>query len=179
MRNRSQQSGAQAIRFGGSLCPIEVLDQAHPFDRDRALVHQCIQQAALIRSQQRSGLVTIDADDTNRPTTGLDGQKETLGSRQGVRAAAELAGAAPIIEALPKGYQSLLGHWFAKGNELSTGEWQRIALASASFRNAPVLILDEPTSAMDPWAEADWLQRFREMATGRTAMVSRTGSPRR
>jgi ATP-binding cassette subfamily B protein len=99
------------------------------------------------------------------------GDLGAAGDEQGVRAAAELAGAAPIIETLPDGYQSLLGHWFAKGNELSTGEWQRIALARASFRNAPVLILDEPTSAMDPWAEADWLRRFREMSTGRTVMV--------
>jgi ATP-binding cassette subfamily B protein len=51
------------------------------------------------------------------------------------------------------------------------GEWQRLALARAFVRQAPILILDEPTSAMDPWAEADWLRRFRDLAAGRTALL--------
>jgi len=51
------------------------------------------------------------------------------------------------------------------------GEWQRIALARAFLRQAPILILDEPTSAMDPWAEADWLSRFRPLAKGRTVIM--------
>ena len=51
------------------------------------------------------------------------------------------------------------------------GEWQRLALARAFLRQAPIIVLDEPTSAMDPWAEADWLQRFRKLATGRTAVI--------
>jgi len=65
----------------------------------------------------------------------------------------------------------LLGKWFAGGSDLSVGEWQRIALARAFQRRAPVIILDEPTSAMDPWAEADWLARFRALAQGRTALI--------
>ena len=55
--------------------------------------------------------------------------------------------------------------------ELSTGEWQRIALARAFMRRAPLIILDEPTSAMDSWAESDWLRRFRTLAAGRTALI--------
>jgi ATP-binding cassette, subfamily B, bacterial len=54
---------------------------------------------------------------------------------------------------------------------LSVGEWQRVALARAFLRRSPVIVLDEPTSAMDPWAEADWLARFRRLAAGRTALV--------
>jgi len=88
-----------------------------------------------------------------------------------VKAAAEAAGADEIIRRLPKGYASLLGKSFADGVELSVGEWQRIALARAFLRQAPILILDEPTSAMDPWAEADWLDRFRELSAGRTAIL--------
>jgi ATP-binding cassette subfamily B protein len=65
----------------------------------------------------------------------------------------------------------MLGRWFDDGAELSVGEWQRIALARAFLRDAPILVLDEPTSAMDPWAEADWLERFRRLAEGRTAIV--------
>ncbi len=87
-----------------------------------------------------------------------------------VRAAVE-AGADDIFRQFPAGYDQLLGRWFADGTELSVGEWQRIALARAFLRRAPVLILDEPTSAMDPWAEADWLSRFRSLAAGRTVIM--------
>jgi ATP-binding cassette subfamily B protein len=97
-----------------------------------------------------------------------------VGARAGereVRAAAEAAGAAEIVEALPGGYANLLGKSFLEGAELSSGEWQRIALARAFFRRAPVILLDEPTSAMDPWAESDWLARLRVLAEGRTAVL--------
>src|SRR5207248_1098663 len=54
---------------------------------------------------------------------------------------------------------------------LSVGEWQRIALARAFLRQASILVLDEPTSAMDPWAEAEWLGRLRSLSAGRTAIL--------
>jgi ATP-binding cassette subfamily B protein len=71
---------------------------------------------------------------------------------------------------LAEGYDTQLGKWFG-GAELSVGEWQRIALARAFLRRAPIILLDEPTSAMDSWAETDWLERFRALAAGRTAIV--------
>ena len=85
--------------------------------------------------------------------------------------AAEAAGADALIQGLPGGYQTLLGKWFAGGTELSTGEWQRLALARAFLRQAPIILLDEPTSAMDSWTELTWMKRFRELAAGRTALV--------
>src|SRR5581483_5773221 len=85
--------------------------------------------------------------------------------------AARSAGAHEVITGLPRGYDTLLGKWFANGVELSIGEWQRLALARAFFRRAPILILDEPTSALDSWAEADWFDRFRALANGRTAII--------
>ena len=88
-----------------------------------------------------------------------------------VKAAALVAGADEIIQGLPQGYDTPLGKWFANGVELSAGEWQRLALARAFFRQAPILLLDEPTSAMDPWAEAEWLERFLELAEGRTTLM--------
>jgi ATP-binding cassette subfamily B protein len=54
---------------------------------------------------------------------------------------------------------------------LSGGEWQRLALARAFLRQAPIILLDEPTSAMDSWAEAEWLEKFRTLARGRTAVI--------
>ena len=92
-------------------------------------------------------------------------------SRQEIQAAAEAAGADGILRSLPAGYDQVLGRRFENGIELSVGEWQRIALARAFLRLAPIIILDEPTSAMDPWAEAEWLARFRKLAVGRTAIV--------
>jgi ATP-binding cassette subfamily B protein len=91
--------------------------------------------------------------------------------RAAIRTAVEAAGAAEIVRGLPSGYDQLLGRWFENGTELSAGEWQRIALARAFLRQAPILVLDEPTSAMDPWAESDWLRRFRQLAAGRTTVV--------
>jgi ATP-binding cassette subfamily B protein len=88
-----------------------------------------------------------------------------------VEAAACDAGAHDLIAALPAGYETLLGKWFASGTELSGGEWQRVALARAFLRRAPLLLLDEPTSAMDPWAESDWLARLRALAAGRTVLL--------
>ncbi len=81
------------------------------------------------------------------------------------------AGAEHLVEKLPDGYDTILGRWFATGTELSGGEWQRVALARAFFREAPVVILDEPTSFMDSWAENEWLGRFRRMVEGRTALI--------
>ncbi len=88
-----------------------------------------------------------------------------------IETAARGAGAHELIARLPRGYDTLLGKWFADSAELSGGEWQRVALARAFLRRAQVIVLDEPTSAMDSWAEADWLERFRTLANGRTAIV--------
>jgi ATP-binding cassette subfamily B protein len=91
--------------------------------------------------------------------------------RAEVEAAARSAGAHAAIARLPQGYDTLLGRWFVDGAELSAGEWQRVALARAYLRRAPILVLDEPTSAMDSWSEADWFDRLRRLAHGRTAVV--------
>lgn len=99
------------------------------------------------------------------------GSRSSGNDAQDVRRAAQAAGAHELIEGLPQGYETLLGKWFTGGVELSVGEWQRIALARAFLRQSPILILDEPTSAMDPWAESDWLDRFRALSKGRTAII--------
>ncbi|MEM9597357.1 MAG: ABC transporter ATP-binding protein [Acidobacteriota bacterium] len=88
-----------------------------------------------------------------------------------VAAAAEAAGATDAVEALDDRWDGLLGTYFEGGRDLSVGQWQRIALARAFLRRSPILILDEPTSAMDAWSEADWFRRFRTLAEGRLAVV--------
>ena len=81
-----------------------------------------------------------------------DIQKEPLPEE--LAAAARMAGVDTILEQFPQGLETLLGTEFSAGQELSVGEWQRIALARAWFRDAQLLILDEPSSALDPLAEA-------------------------
>lgn len=98
------------------------------------------------------------------------GDIDSSPDRARIKAAAEAAGADVPIGRLPGEYRAVLGKWFG-GAELSGGEWQRLALARAFLRQAELVILDEPTSAMDSWAEADWLQRFRQLIAGRTALI--------
>ena len=88
-----------------------------------------------------------------------------------VQSAARDAGAHEMITRLPEGYDTQLGKWFTNGTELSGGEWQQVALARAFVRDAPIIVLDEPTSFMDSWAEVEWWERFRQLADGRTAII--------
>jgi ATP-binding cassette subfamily B protein len=85
--------------------------------------------------------------------------------------AAKQAGVHEVIERLPQGYDSLLGKLFDGGSELSIGEWQKVALARALLRDSQILVLDEPTSAMDAKAEAELFERFHELAQGRIAIL--------
>jgi len=85
--------------------------------------------------------------------------------------AARLSGAHEVIEKLPQGYDSVLGQWFRSGHELSTGEWQKVALARAFLRNAGLIVLDEPTSSLDPLAEAAVFEQFRRLIDGRSAIL--------
>ncbi|MCF5703795.1 ABC transporter ATP-binding protein [Pseudomonas syringae] len=80
--------------------------------------------------------------------------------------------AAPFIEGLDKGYATQLGRWFAGGQELSGGQWQKIALSRAYMRrDADLLILDEPTSALDPAAEAAVFEHFSQHSEGRMTLL--------
>jgi ATP-binding cassette subfamily B protein len=99
------------------------------------------------------------------------GDKGSKPNRAHLEEAAGSAGADEVIRRLPRGYDSVLGTWFDDGTDLSAGEWQRLGLARAFARPAPVIVLDEPTSAMDPWAEAAWIGKFRSVVQGRTALV--------
>lgn len=98
------------------------------------------------------------------------GDIEAVHDRVRVWQAAQDSGAFEPINRLEGRLDALLGKWFG-GAELSGGEWQRIALARAFFRQASLVVLDEPTSAMDSWAEQDWLSRFRALTEGRTALM--------
>jgi ATP-binding cassette, subfamily B, bacterial len=77
-----------------------------------------------------------------------------------------------IVPRLKEGYRTQLGRWFEGGQELSTGQWQKVALSRAFMReSADILVLDEPTAAMDAAAEAEIFQRFRELSRARIGIV--------
>jgi len=84
---------------------------------------------------------------------------------------ASATGINDLIKNLPNGYSTVIGTLFDDSRELSWGEWQKIALARALFRDAPVLILDEPSSALDADTEYEIFSRFRETVRGRTSIL--------
>lgn len=88
-----------------------------------------------------------------------------------IEAAARHTGADAVIGALPRGYDTMLGRQFEHGADLSIGQWQKLALARAFLRDTGLIVLDEPTAALDPRAEAEVFDRFHELAKGRTAIV--------
>ncbi|KQV09771.1 ABC transporter ATP-binding protein [Devosia sp. Root105] len=99
------------------------------------------------------------------------GRIEVAGDRDRIVSAAEQSLADPVIRKLPEGYDQMLGRTFLKGQDLSGGEWQKIAIARAYMRNAEIIILDEPTAALDARAEAEVFTRFKNLAEGTTAVL--------
>ncbi|RRR65384.1 MAG: ABC transporter ATP-binding protein [Candidatus Viridilinea halotolerans] len=99
------------------------------------------------------------------------GQIEQLANEPRIQSAAERGGADEMIAGLPEGYDTILGRWFEKGAELSGGQWQKIALGRAFMRDSEVLVLDEPTAALDAEREYEIFQRFRELTAGRIAFL--------
>jgi ATP-binding cassette subfamily B protein len=88
-----------------------------------------------------------------------------------IERAAQRSQADEVIARLPRGYQQMVGKRFKDGVELSGGEWQKIAIARAYMREAAVLILDEPTAALDARSEFEVFQRFKELSSGKTAIL--------
>jgi ATP-binding cassette, subfamily B, bacterial len=105
-----------------------------------------------------------------RDNIGL-GRSESAEDLDAIRAAAEHADADRFLSTLPTGYETVLGPQFIGGTDLSVGQWQRVALARAFFRDAPFIVLDEPTAALDPRAEHDLFERIRSLLSDRTVLL--------
>ena len=99
------------------------------------------------------------------------GRHERAGDTAAIIQAAERAGADKDIAGLPEGYETLLGPAFIDGTDLSTGQWQRVALARTFFRDAPLVILDEPTAALDAKAEHELFERIGELFADRSVLL--------
>lgn len=99
------------------------------------------------------------------------GRIEAMYDQDRVRAAAARAMADEVIDGLPRGYDQLVGRRFKDSVDLSGGQWQKIAIARAYMRDAQVMILDEPTAALDARSEFEVFQRFKELSDNRTAVL--------
>jgi ATP-binding cassette subfamily B protein len=109
------------------------------------------------------------------------GNLSFLDDRAAIQVAAARSGADAVVAALPAGYETVLGKAYdEQGEDLSIGQWQKLALARAYLRDAVVLVLDEPTAALDARAEVDVYRQFRDAAQGRTTLLisHRLGSAR-
>jgi ATP-binding cassette subfamily B protein len=99
------------------------------------------------------------------------GRVDAMTDHDRARQAADRAGATPALDGLAAGFDTLLSKEFEGGEDLSVGQWQRLALARAFFRDAPFIILDEPTAALDPRAEHELFQAIRSLFRGRTVLL--------
>jgi ATP-binding cassette subfamily B protein len=99
------------------------------------------------------------------------GQIDAMTDLERIRNAARRSSADEVIESLPRGYDQLIGRRFKTGVDLSGGQWQKIAIARAYMRDAQVMILDEPTAALDARAEFEVFQRFKELSADTTAVL--------
>ncbi|GAA4015593.1 ABC transporter ATP-binding protein [Hymenobacter fastidiosus] len=99
------------------------------------------------------------------------GRIEEKDNQARIESAAAQSLADTVVQKLPNGYDQIIGRRFAGGVDLSGGEWQKIALGRAYMRDAQLLILDEPTAALDARAEHEVFQRFAELTQGKTAIL--------
>jgi ATP-binding cassette subfamily B protein len=106
---------------------------------------------------------------TARDNIGV-GRVEEIDNREMIEAAAQKSMAHPTITRLPQGYEQMLGRRFEQGVDISGGEWQKVALARAYLRDAQLLILDEPTAALDARSEFEVFHRFAELTAGKMAL---------
>ncbi len=99
------------------------------------------------------------------------GQIDQLDDDERLASSAERGGADEVLAELPQGIDTMLGRWFEKGHELSGGQWQKIALSRAFMRDGEVLVLDEPTAALDAEREYEIFQRFHDLTAGKIAVL--------
>ena len=105
-----------------------------------------------------------------RENVGL-GRHERIEELEAILEASRRADADAFLATLPEGYETMLGREFSGGFDLSIGQWQRVALARAFFRDAPFVILDEPTAALDARAESQLFDRMHELLEGRSVLL--------
>jgi ATP-binding cassette, subfamily B, bacterial len=134
-----------------------------------------IDLASVAQASRTRHAVTVFQDFARYALSAYDnialGDIERFDDAERVRTSVELSGLRHVIDNLPDGLDTVLGAQFDGGVDLSSGQWQRFALARAFFRDAPVLLLDEPSAALDARAEFELFERVRELGRGRTVIL--------
>lgn len=126
------------------------------------------------RTDLRKHVTAVFQDFVQYPFTAKEniaiGQIDKLPDMNAIRASAAKSGADEFIHSLRNGYDTEIGPFYLGGQDLSYGQWQKIAISRAFIRNADVIVLDEPTASIDPLAEVAVYERFLELAEGKTAI---------
>jgi ATP-binding cassette subfamily B protein len=162
------------LNGSGKTTLIKLLNRLYEPDEGRILVdHVPIEEYDL--DSLRSAVSVLFQDFIRyemslRENVGF-GKIEDLADDERISAAIELGGAQATVARLPAGLDTTLGRRFADGEQLSVGQWQKIALARALVAGAGVLVLDEPTASIDARAEVEIFERLREVATGATTVL--------
>ncbi len=158
----------------GKTTIVKLLTRLYDPDEGRILVDGIdLREIALDDLQRHVGAIFQDFvryHMTAAENIGI-GRVERIEDRPRIVDAAQRSVAHELIESLPQGYEQMLGRMFVAGLDLSGGEWQKIAIARAYFRDASLLILDEPTAALDARAEAAIFARFRNLSETSTALL--------
>ncbi len=125
--------------------------------------------------QLRARVAVIFQDFVRYELTGREnigfGNLGAMDDAAAIAAAARRAGAEDFLAVLPDGYDTQLGRHFTQGHELSVGQWQRVALARAFFRDAPLVIMDEPTASLDARAESELFETMRRLFHDRAVLL--------
>lgn len=157
----------------GKTTLVKLLTRLYDPDEGEILVgHRNIKEYNLQQLREQVGVIFQDYVTyymNARENIGI-GRIADIENQNLVTNAAQKSGASSVIEQLPNGYETMLGHWFKDGTQLSGGEWQKVALARAFMRDARILILDEPTSSLDAQAEYNVFANFRVLTKGKTAI---------
>ena len=137
---------------------------AHGFEADRTAASRAPAPAAVLFQDFVKFLMSA--------RTNVEmGRWQSIGDDERFDRAVGRAGARTILDVLPKGAETLLGPEFYHGSDLSGGQWQRVALARAFFRDADLIILDEPTASLDPRAEAELFEAVKALFVGRSVLL--------
>jgi ATP-binding cassette subfamily B protein len=158
----------------GKTTLVKLISQLYKPDAGR-IRWNGVDAQTLPSSQLASEITVLFQDYLQYHLSALDnirfGRIEKSAERQYVVEAARRAGADEFLSQLPNGYETRLGLEFHGGHELSVGQWQRLALARAFFREGSFLIFDEPTAALDPRAERALFDQMRDLSEGRSVLL--------